>query len=64
MSIFYVAFSADAGATRSAPARVAGNGIPAEWGPDLATDLARRVLCVFYAESGDPATSFCGDMYS
>lgn len=50
MSI-YVIFSADGGATWSAP--VAVNGSHAEWGPVLTTDLACRLLYVFCAESGD-----------
>lgn len=62
MSIFIV-FSSDAGLTWTAPARLAGNGSRAEWGPVLAADAERGLLHLFYAESGDPPTSLCGDIY-
>lgn len=62
MSIFIV-YSDDGGKSWTAPERVAGNGTRAEWGPVLATDAARGLLYLFFAESGDPPTSLCGDIF-
>lgn len=62
MSI-YIVFSEDLGKTWTSPSRVAGNGSHAEWGPVLAADTNSGLLFLFFAESGNPPTSLCGDIY-